>query len=35
MIKRAEEEIRAITPFTIPTNDIKYFGVTLSKQVKE
>jgi hypothetical protein len=28
--KQAEKEIRETTPFTIVTNNIKYFGVTLS-----
>jgi hypothetical protein len=32
--KEAEEEIRETTPFTIVTNNIKYLGVTLTKQVK-
>jgi hypothetical protein len=32
--KQAEKEIRETTPFTIVTNNIKYLGVTLSKQVK-
>ena len=30
-----EKEIREITPFTIVTNNIKYLGVTLTKQVKD
>ena len=30
-----EKEIREITSFTIVTNNIKYFGVTLTKQVKD
>jgi hypothetical protein len=33
--KRDEKEIMETTPFTIVTNDIKYLGVTLTKQVKE
>jgi hypothetical protein len=33
--KQAEKEIREITPFTIVTNNIKYFGVTLTKEVKD
>ena len=33
--KQAEEEIREITPFTIVTNNIKYVGVTLTKEVKD
>jgi hypothetical protein len=32
--KQAEREIRETTPFTIVTNNIKYLGVTLSKEVK-
>ena len=32
--KQAEKEIRETTPFTIITN-ITYFGVTLTKQVKD
>jgi hypothetical protein len=33
--KQAEEEIRETTPFTIVTNNIKYLGVTLTKDVKD
>jgi hypothetical protein len=33
--KWAEKVIREMTPFTIVTNDIKYLGVTLTKQVKD
>jgi hypothetical protein len=33
--KRDEKEIRKITPFIILTNNIKYLGVTLPKQVKD
>ncbi|KAL6042422.1 hypothetical protein STEG23_017316 [Scotinomys teguina] len=33
--KRAKEEIKATSPFTIATNSIKYLGVTLTKQVKD
>jgi hypothetical protein len=33
--KQAEKEIREKTPFTIVTNNMKYLGVTLSKQVKD
>ncbi|KAL6034231.1 hypothetical protein STEG23_023042 [Scotinomys teguina] len=33
--KRVEEETRATSPSTIATNNIKYLGVTLTKQVKE
>jgi hypothetical protein len=32
--KWAEKEIREMTTFTIVTNNIKYLGVTLNKQVK-
>ena len=30
----AGKEIRETTPFIIATNSIKYFGVTLTKQVE-
>jgi hypothetical protein len=33
--KQAEKEIREISPFTIVTNNLKYLGVTLTKQVKD
>jgi hypothetical protein len=33
--KEAEKEIRETTPFTIVTNNIKYHGVTLIKEVKD
>jgi hypothetical protein len=33
--KQAEKEIRETTPFTIATNNRKYLGVTLTKQVKD
>lgn len=33
--KQAEKEVRDIIPFTIATNNIKYHGVTLTKQAKE
>jgi hypothetical protein len=33
--KQAKKKIRETTPFTIATNDIKYVGVTLTKQVKD
>ena len=33
--KWTEKEIRETTPFTIVTNNIKYFGVTLTKQMKD
>jgi hypothetical protein len=32
--KQAKKEIRKTTPFTIMTNNKKYLGVTLNKQVK-
>jgi hypothetical protein len=33
--KQAEKEIRETTPFTITPNNIKYLGITLTKQVKD
>jgi hypothetical protein len=33
--KQDEKEIRESTPFTIVTNNIKYLGVTLTKEVKD
>jgi hypothetical protein len=33
--KQAEKEIRETVPFTIVTSNIKYLGVTLTKQVKD
>ena len=33
--KQAEKEIRETTTFTIVTNNIKYLGVILTKQVKD
>ena len=33
--KQAEKEIRETTPFTIVTNNIKYLGTTLTKEVKD
>jgi hypothetical protein len=33
--KQAEKQIRVATPFTIITNNIKYLGVTLTKEVKD
>jgi hypothetical protein len=33
--KWAKKEISKITPFTIVTNNIKYLGITLTKQVKD
>ena len=33
--KQAEKEIRERKPFSIVTNNIKYFGVTLTKEVKD
>jgi hypothetical protein len=32
--KQAEKEFRETTPFTIVTNNIKYLGVSLTKEVK-
>jgi hypothetical protein len=33
--KEADTEIRETTPVTIVTNNIKYLGVTLAKEVKD
>jgi hypothetical protein len=33
--KRTEKEVRETTPFSIVTNNIKYRGVTLTKEVKD
>ena len=33
--KQAEKEIWETTPFTIVTNNIKYLGVTLTKEVRD
>ena len=33
--KQTEKEIRETTPFSIVTNNIKYLGVTLTKEVKD
>jgi hypothetical protein len=33
--KQDEKEIRETTPFTVVTNNIKYLGVTLTKEVKD
>jgi hypothetical protein len=33
--KQAKKGIRETIPFAIVTNNIKYFGVTLTKQVKD
>ena len=33
--KSAKKEIRETIPFSIATNNIKFLGVTLSKQVKD
>jgi hypothetical protein len=33
--KQAEKEIRDTTPFLIVTNNIKYLGVTITKEVKD
>jgi hypothetical protein len=32
--KQAEKEIRETTPFTLVTNNIKYLGMTLTKELK-
>ena len=34
-VSQQEKEITKITSFTIVTNNIKYLGVTLTKQVKD
>ena len=33
--KQAEKEIKETTPFTIVINNIKYIGMTLTKEVKD
>jgi hypothetical protein len=33
--KQSEKKIRETTPFKIVTNNIKYLGVTLTKEVKD
>jgi hypothetical protein len=33
--KQVEKEMKETTPFTIVTNNIKYLGVTLTKEVKD
>ena len=33
--QQAEKEIRETTPFSIVTNNIKYLGMTLTKEVKD
>ena len=33
--KQVKKEIRETTSFTIVTNNIKYFGVTLTKELKD
>jgi hypothetical protein len=33
--KQAEKEIREMTSFLVVTNNIKYLGVTLTKEVKD
>ena len=33
--KQTEKEVREMTAFKIVTNNIKYFGVTIIKQVKD
>ena len=35
MNKQDEKKIRETTPFTIVTNDIKYLGLTITKEVKD
>jgi hypothetical protein len=35
MKEEAKKEIRATTPFSIVTNNIKYLGMTLTKEVKD
>ena len=35
MINGLRKENREASPFTIATNNIKYLGVTLTKQVKD
>jgi hypothetical protein len=35
MDKQAEKEIRETTPFSIVTNNIKYLGMILTKEVKD
>jgi hypothetical protein len=35
MDKQGEKEIRKITPFMRVTNNIPYFGMTLTKQMKD
>jgi hypothetical protein len=35
MDKQSEKEIRETIPFIIVTNNVKYLGVTLSKEVKD
>ena len=34
-VKRAEKEVRETTTFTIVTDNKKYLGVTLTKEVKD
>jgi hypothetical protein len=33
--KQTEKQIRETTSFTIATNNIKYLGVTLTKEIKD
>jgi hypothetical protein len=33
--KQSKKEIRETTPFMIVTNNIKYFGVTLTKKLED
>ena len=35
LVPQDEKEIRETTPFTIVTNNIKYLGTTLTKEVKD
>ena len=35
MDKQNEKEVRVATPFSVVTNNIKYLGVTLTKEVKD
>ena len=35
MINKLRKKLKITTPFTIAANNIKYLGVTLTKQVKD
>ena len=35
MVRGLRKKIREITPLTIATNNIKYLGVTLTRQMKD